>query len=489
MPVLPNETYFRSVIQFRTVTVDTMPRMASVKANGSFARNSQFGRDTVGLSNHRVLLILGALSAMFHAVHPVMAHDGWFGQNNCSPGLCEPEVVQPQCPNCCDCLTSFGTHAWDPCGRPSRYFRSHLAGRIWFRSDLLAWGTKGTDLPALVTSSPAVATLADLDDAGVLGDPGTTIIGGNETINNEFRLGGRLQAGFWFDLEQTVGIDFEYFGFDGKNSSDFYQGNGDILARPFFNVGTGQNDSVILAHPSINTGNPNEAQTYSGNLTVQTNMEFAGTRIGFRHLTNCSPTSRVECLGGYRFLGLDDRVSFIESTSQLVETTVATVVTDSTLESSVLQESFHASSEFHGFELGMRASRWWNRMSVEVLGKLAVGGSWNRIETRAQRVGIVQSTSVASVAINEFEGLLVQDENRGRIESLDIGIVGELGISGNYRIHENTVVGLGYTLILWNDVARAAEHVSLNSDPVPALVLRDESFWAQGLHFQLSHLF
>jgi len=66
-------------------------------------------------------------------------------------------------------------------------------GAFWAELDYLAWTVKGDRLPPLVTN-------------GTLGAPGTAILFGNTTVNDGWRSGGRLQAGYWFDPTHTRGI-------------------------------------------------------------------------------------------------------------------------------------------------------------------------------------------------------------------------------------------------------------------------------------------
>lgn len=55
-------------------------------------------------------------------------------------------------------------------------------GRFWIRADWLMWWTNGEHLPPLVTSSPQGTPQGQ---AGVLGQPGTTILFGNSTVYDD----------------------------------------------------------------------------------------------------------------------------------------------------------------------------------------------------------------------------------------------------------------------------------------------------------------
>ena len=59
-------------------------------------------------------------------------------------------------------------------------------------ADALGWWVKGDSLPALVTTSP-IGTPSSA--AGVLGEPGTSILYGNQKVNDGIRPGGRIMGG------------------------------------------------------------------------------------------------------------------------------------------------------------------------------------------------------------------------------------------------------------------------------------------------------
>src|ERR1043165_2093799 len=73
-------------------------------------------------------------------------------------------------------------------------------GGFWIGAEYLNWTTKGDRLPALVTTSPAGTPAAQ---AGVLGAAGTEVLFGNESVQDSWRSGARVQGGYWFDPQHT----------------------------------------------------------------------------------------------------------------------------------------------------------------------------------------------------------------------------------------------------------------------------------------------
>src|SRR5262245_48937902 len=107
----------------------------------------------------------------------------------------------------------FWQPTWMPC-QSLRTNRSLVLGHLWFGMDILGWSTKGVHAPALLTTSPVGTPVAD---AGIIGQGQTRVIFGDEFLHNEMRPGGRLTIGWWFDPNQTSGIEWHYFELDGQN--------------------------------------------------------------------------------------------------------------------------------------------------------------------------------------------------------------------------------------------------------------------------------
>src|SRR5262245_31922928 len=106
-------------------------------------------------------------------------------------------------------------------------------GSFWAEAEYLYWQIKGDKLPALVTTGPDTL----LATAGVLGAPGTSVLFGQSTVNQDWRSGVRVRAGYWFDPGKTMGIEAHFFGLENA-STDFFASSSTtpVLARPFFNT-------------------------------------------------------------------------------------------------------------------------------------------------------------------------------------------------------------------------------------------------------------
>ena len=173
--------------------------------------------------------------------------------------------------------------------------------RFWFRGDYLMWWPRGYYVPPLVTASP-VGT--PVDQIGVLNQPDTSILYGDEYQHGALRSGFRMRAGFWFDRDRDHGIEGEWFMLDDASNPFYAETNGSyILGRPFDNALTGQPDAELIPSGSITAGS---SSTLSG----------VGVRY-LRRLWSCCDYDENRVLGipiqrrqnlnlilGYRFFGM-----------------------------------------------------------------------------------------------------------------------------------------------------------------------------------------
>src|SRR3954469_24044431 len=171
-------------------------------------------------------------------------------------------------------------------------------GGFWIGAEFLYWSTKGDHLPALVTGGTGL---------GVLGAPGTTILFGNATVGDDWRPGGRLRAGYWFDPGRKMGIEGHFFGL-ADTSTDFRASSAGapvLLAQPFFNVPLNVPDSVIIAGGPFNT---------SGRIAVTETSRLLGAGMVFRgEICGTCAFGTVSGLVGYRYLHLRDELRISRS--------------------------------------------------------------------------------------------------------------------------------------------------------------------------------
>ena len=341
---------------------------------------------------------------------------------------------------------------------------------VWGRAEYLLWWTKGSDVPALVTTSPDGTAQAN---AGVLGQPETSILFGSSGLNADVRSGGRFTIGCC--LEPTGQLNFEgSYLFLGASASqyDIASPGSPILARPFLNIENGLQEAHLLAFPDWT----------QGSISARATNSFQAANGLFRVLSFRREDGQLELLAGYRFCRLEDKLRIDESLQAAGPTTID------------LFDCFDTKNEFHGVDLGVAGRYYYDRWSLDTLIKVAIGNSQSTVFIDGATEATVQGSSSTTPG-----GFLAQPTNMGTYVHNQFAMVPELGLALGYEILPNLRATLGYTLIYWSKVARPGDQIDteLNLSQLPPGPLvgpakpqfryATTDFWAHGMNFGLEY--
>ena len=135
--------------------------------------------------------------------------------------------------------------------------------------------------------------------AGVLGQPDTTVLFGDQELNTGLHAGGRMTFGLWLDRCEQSGVEFSYFIL-GQNTQTYNTAStgNPILARPFFDVNptVAPQSSQLIAYPN----------SFSGTFNATSTENFQGAEAFWRRAIVHSGDGRIDLLAGYRFQSLTD---------------------------------------------------------------------------------------------------------------------------------------------------------------------------------------
>ncbi len=375
---------------------------------------------------------------------------------------CVKDCPDPCLPKCCEV-----------CGPP---------GRCWVSAEYLLWWIRPDNVPPLVTTSPA-------SSLGILGQPGTRVLIGGDSLDDDPLHGGRFVVGTWLDCCQTKGIEIGYFFLSSRSTELAAGGNGQpgspTIARPFFNVLTGRQDSELVNLPGV----------VGGNVIVNSDARLQGlTPNLICNLHCCGPVDccnphgyRVDLLVGPRIYHLEEDVTIREDLS--VNPTIP-VLGGSRIR---IRDTFDTENFFYGGFLGARAEVWRNRCFVNVTGGAALGNTHQRVRID----GTTAITPASGATVNRTGGLLTQQSNIGRYSRDEFSVIPELSVNVGYQVTHCLRAFVGYNLIYWTNVVRPGEQIDtgLNTTQLPTLGgqstlvgparptfrFNDTDFWAQGV--------
>ncbi|MDI3560918.1 BBP7 family outer membrane beta-barrel protein [Bradyrhizobium sp. Arg816] len=337
---------------------------------------------------------------------------------------------------------------------------------FWAEADYLAWSVTGDKLPALVTTSPVGTPLGVV---GVLGQPTTTVLFGNSSVNNDWRSGGRITAGYWFDPQRSRGIEASFFGLENLSTGFATDTNANpILARPFTNALTGFPDALIAGFPGLATGSASASET----------SRLLGAGALYRWDLGAWSGQRVSALVGYRYL---------RSTDTLTISNTAAILAFGTFSPT---DNFKASSNFHGLDLGLTGD-WRNGpWSLEWRGKVALGANLNSADISGST-----ASTVAGVTTTAPGGFLALSSNIGHYDQTRFAVVPELSLKAGYQVAPGWRLIAGYDVMYWTGVQRAGGLIDTTVNPNlapppagggpnrPGPVLNTTNLLAQGVSF------
>lgn len=344
-------------------------------------------------------------------------------------------------------------------------------GRFYLRAEYLLWWLKRDHVPPLVTTGPATIP------TGLLGSPTTTILS-SSSLGNDSYSGVRLTAGFWLDDCQSCGIELGGFILGRRDNNHTF--NNPVLARPFFNLNTGMQDSEVASFPGVSTGT----------ISVNNRTNFGGFNTDVRHKLCCSCWYRVDLLAGFRYLNLDEQLTITEQGVDTNSPLLQPALRGATF---VNIDSFHARNQFYGGEVGLEAEFRRGNFFVDVRGKIALGDTQETLEIN----GIQRVAGPAGVFVARG-GLLAEPSNIGRYTRDSFSVVPEVGLDVGYQVTDNFRVFVGYSFLYWSRVLRPGQQIDTAIDvsqipfgpggvaPTglnrPAALLKQTDFWAQGIN-------
>ncbi len=340
---------------------------------------------------------------------------------------------------------------------------------IWVRAEYLLWSLDGAALPALITTSPSGTAAQDI---GRL-DRNARVLFGGDDVGDSARSGGRATLGFWADSSRMIGFEGSYLGI-GRDHESFHADSGSFanLARPVFDMGTNTEAAMIVAQSGVT----------SGNVTASFSNDLQLAELLGRQQISGSDCDRFDWLLGYRHGRLDERLRIDQSTT--FTAAQGPIIAGTT---SSLFDRFETENRFHGGEFGLNYRRFRGPWTVSALAKLGVGVNHAAVTIDGRTTNTVPGGGTGAFA----GGLLAQSTNIGNYTQSDFAVMPELGLMLVGNVNRSTQVSIGYSLLYWSVVARAADQIDRRVSQFPpeppsgtrnpAFNFETDGFFAQGL--------
>jgi len=330
--------------------------------------------------------------------------------------------------------------------------------------DYVLWWLRRAAVPVVLTTGPAGST-------GVLGQPGTQIVYGDErlpTRHGDRFFGGRVavewQGDGWalegraFFLER----DSTYFTIKPVDS---------LLALSFLDANTNQETSEVVA------GFDPQRGPLRGGFVGYSRIELFGEEANGVLRLDEGEDWKVDLLVGARFLQMRDRYHHTATSRSLPDLATIWGVVD----------NYRIHNAYYGGQIGLRGDYRLGRFHLDGRLTAGLGANSQLVRTFGNRV-----FHNPQIRLQTTTGLFVQPSNRGRFRRTDLDSVGELACNIGYDVTTCMRLVFGYTFLYWADPIRAASQLDrvINQQQPdgparPALPWKGEAFWAQGINLGL----
>jgi len=354
-----------------------------------------------------------------------------------------------------------------------------IPGCGWYaRTEVLGWWVSGMRLPPLVTESPAGTAQGD---SGVLGVPGTTVLFGNETVNDGMQPGTRFTLGRYFGPCCNQAIEVGGFALAG-NDTNFVDGSDGtrLISRPFLDATTGLEASQLVSFPGV----------LAGSVSINANSDpLWGVWANLRQPLCCTCSTRVDWLSGFRYLSFNEQIGITENLLPLDGDPGTNII---------VRDNFQTQNTFVGVECGVDASYRVDRWRVRGLAKVAFGNVHNFV-----RINGSTTVSLGGDTTTLPGGLLTQLSNIGEYNQYNWILLPEAGAWLEYQIRPNATLGVGYNVIYWMSVVRPGDHIDrvVNPNQIPPSVppvdgperprfrFNPTDLWVHGINLSLTFRF
>jgi hypothetical protein len=221
------------------------------------------------------------------------------------------------------------------------------------------------------------------------------------------------------------------------------------VTRPYFNSQTGEQDVEFVSIPDELDGT---ARVFAGD-------DFQGAGLTLQRCVysccdpcGCGPSTNVVMLGGYRYYEYDSNLTITENLTVLPGTTQPFVPGTTFL----VQDSFITRNQFQGGEIGIQGRRIFRHFWCDAAAKMAIGSNRRIVTVNGQTI-----TTVPNGGTDEAAGGLLTSEvtNIGRYTDNSTVVIPDFRLGVGAIVTNHLSVRAGYRVIVWADVARAADHL------------------------------
>ncbi len=355
--------------------------------------------------------------------------------------------------------------------------------KAWVGAEYLLFWTKDAPLPV------PIASAGPANGLGILGTPGTKVVVGNSSYDYGNFNGIRVNGGYWFTDNNSIGMEGSFFILpEKKASTPLVTGVPGLptLARPFYDTALSRQNSRLLTRPN----------TFVGGISTEASSELWGAELSavYRCLDRGSWFT-ADIISGFKFLSLRESLTINDFATAQAFGTVNFNGQQFANGVTYLQDKYSTSNQFYGWLIGGRQSAHYNAFTFGVAEKVGIG-------TMNQQIKLDGSSTLAGpypAPQTTGGAFFTTGFNSGSYTQNSFAATFEVATNLNIQVTECLSFNLGYNFLYVTDVVRPGNQLStnINSARIPigqnyganfgqvssGVPFNTSSYYAQGLNF------
>jgi hypothetical protein len=328
--------------------------------------------------------------------------------------------------------------------------------RFW-NLEALVWYVKSMAVPVpLVTGGPAVSL-------GRIGNPGTTVLIGNENFDNNPYAGARLTAGGWCGCDRLWGWELSGFWLPRRSESHVASNfaNDGVLARPFTNALNAQPSALLISFPNF----------VQGSVEVKSTTEVFGGEANLLARLYDRPCYTLVGSVGFRYFGLDESLT-IDSLTFLNDGVIVPFGRFAIRGPATVRvfDSIKTNNQFYGGQVGLQGEVRRGKFFLDVGAKFGAGYVMQAVTYDGESTAF--SAARPFLPASQTGGLFATLSNIGTTRRDEFGFLGSGTVKLGYQFTNWLNAYVGYDLIYLSSVVRPGDQIDpvVNPNFVPTSV-------------------
>jgi len=337
--------------------------------------------------------------------------------------------------------------------------------RFWANAEAIWWQISKAPQPTPLVTTGTIAGTFPAQIPGALGQTGTSVVLGGTSVSLPVEMGGRFALGGWIDRTSRVGLEVGGFFLAPATARQGVSTDGStILAVPVFDVsgftsGGRPGQSVVVLPGSFPGG-----LTFAGQMQQAMSAQMLGAEISGVYSVRDDGHTKIQLLGGYRWLQFRETLDFYVLTEGIGSANVGQIT--------AFHDGFDANNNFNGAQLGIRAEVDYDRFWAQASVKAALGDMYRQLSINGNGLttaGTVFFPVSGGAGNNLGGGIFAQPSNIGNHGSNELSGLAEVGVRLGYHLTDRIVPYIGYNALYVGSVLRPGTSVnpSINTTATP----------------------